>query len=226
MGGCCTRGFNLRLLGIYLPILLTIFYLLDKHVLSSLYIFEPAKLQELCRKSIDLYGGENGNTTLLFEDLTLRLQEEYGTKHVADLDHREWVFNNAGGAMGSMVILHASISEYLIIFGTPLGTEGHSGIHMAHDYFTILTGEQRSVLPHHTEPMIFKPGDQNHMKRGDGNQYILKGYALELAQGWIPSMLPFGFLDTFTSTLDLGNLWRTIYLTGRHMIGQMLVGKF
>ena len=54
---------------------------------------------------------------------------------------------------------------------------------MADDYFTILTGEQRSVLPHQTEPMIFKPGDQNHMKRGDGNQYILKGYALELAQG-------------------------------------------
>ena len=101
MGGCCTRGFNLRLIGIYLPILLTIFYLLDKHVLSGLYIFEPAKLQELSRKSIDLYGGENGNATLLFEDLTLRLQKEYGAKHVADLDHSEWVFNNAGGAMVS-----------------------------------------------------------------------------------------------------------------------------
>ncbi|KAF8423345.1 ERG2/sigma1 receptor-like protein [Tirmania nivea] len=224
---CGCSIFNFRLFfAIYFPLFLSIFYVLDRNVLPKLYIFNPAKLQELCQQSIELYGGENGNTTLLFEDLTGRLQKEYGRKYVADLNHEEWFFNNAGGAMGSMVILHASISEYLIIFGTPLGTEGHTGIHMADDYFTILTGEQRSVLPHQVEPMVFKAGDQNHMKRGDGNQYILKGYALELAQGWIPSMLPFGFLDTFTSTLDWGNLWKTVYLTAKHMIGQMLVGKF
>ena len=39
----------------------------------------------------------------------------------------QWIFVNAGGWMGSMCLLHASLSEYVLLFGTAVDTTGHSG---------------------------------------------------------------------------------------------------
>jgi C-8 sterol isomerase len=127
-------------LGAVLGVLVSLMYMLDSH-LSRVYIFTPTELHALSLQAIEKHGN---NTTGIVSHIVSSLHATHGP-HI-NLDE-EWIFNNAGGAMGAMYIIHASITEYLIIFGTAIGTEGHTGRHTADDYFHILSGEQVAYKP-------------------------------------------------------------------------------
>ncbi|PAV15489.1 C-8 sterol isomerase [Pyrrhoderma noxium] len=142
-------------------------------------------------------------------------------------DSEEWVFNNAGGAMGAMYVIHASITEYLIISGTPLGSEGHTGLYPLDNYFYILRGEQWAFSAGDVEKEVYIPGDVHLLKRGTVKQYKMHedSFALELAQGWIPLMLPFGLADILSSALDPLRFYHTARIIAREMYNNILIGK-
>ena len=206
---------------------------------ARFYIFDPAKLHELARRALITHGHlnvTNGELTPIPQKSpnALRPVIDY---IVADLrktvDPRylttkeEWIFNNAGGAMGAMFIIHASLTEYLIIFGTPLGTEGHTGIHTADDYFHILYGEQWAFPAGALEKEVYRVGSVHFLPKGHSKQFKMHHgcWALEYARGWIPPMMPFGLADTLTSTLDVVTFYHTIRISGREMIRNLFQGK-
>ncbi|KAF9480231.1 ERG2 and sigma1 receptor-like protein [Pholiota conissans] len=206
-----------------LSLLVVLFGWLDT-IKDRWYVFDPDFLHELQLAAID---SSPNDTAGMIKFIMANLTATYPDNKIHINTNEEWVFNNAGGAMGSMYIIHASITEYLIIFGTPLGTEGHTGIHTADDYFHILTGEQWAFRPGALEMEKYTPGMVHLMPRGVAKQYKMhKGcWAMEYARGWIPLMLPFGFADTFTSTLDIPTLYNTVRITGRENIRNLLRGK-
>lgn len=149
------------------------------------YIFDPHSLHELAKAAI-ASAPHPTDTSFMINHIVTNLTATYPSTQIRiNPNQEEWVFNNAGGAMGAMYIIHASITEYLIIFGTPLGTEGHTGLHTADDYFNILVGEQWAFRPGSLEMERYTPGTVHYLPRGTAKQYKMHEgcFALEYARG-------------------------------------------
>jgi C-8 sterol isomerase len=102
--GCC-RCFsfrNLSFLAVFLALFSAVYSFLDAR-LDQFYIFDPEHLHELSQRAIKTHGED---TRSIVNFIVSELETEVGAEHL-NLEE-EWVFNNAGGAMGAMYIIHAS----------------------------------------------------------------------------------------------------------------------
>lgn len=79
--------------------------ILDSGILNSGHIFDHNKLHALAIASIEQHGN---NTRELVGNIidTLRADDSIGPYLSVE---EQWIFNNAGGAMGAMWIVHASV---------------------------------------------------------------------------------------------------------------------
>lgn len=199
------------------------------------YVFDPARLHTIVREVISTPdpnsvqepaaasdGPLTTNTNALFDRLVGELDFAYPGKIA--LGNRKWIFNNAGGAMGQMTFLHVSLDEYLILFGTPIGTEGHSGRYAADVYDILIAGEMWGYVEGDTERSVIRPGEMHHLEGRAAKGYRIPDHAwmLEYARGSIASMIPFGIADTVFSTLDLSVLARTLSGVGSLMLRNAL----
>ncbi len=183
-----------------------------------MYMFDPARLHEIARASVGMPLTES------FAYITDQLDATY-PGHINRKPN--WIFNTACGALGQLTLLHASLSEYIILFGTPIGTEGHSGRYSADVHDFMIDGEMWTYYEGDFEKTVFRPGDAALLERGRSKGYCVKDHAwmLEYARGWIPFMLPTGLADNFFSNLDFRSVYMMFRDYGRLCISEMLKGK-
>lgn len=123
-----------------------------------------------------------------------------------------WVFSNAGGAMIQIKLLHASLNEYILIWGTAIGTEGHSGRNPVEYYDTVLHGEAWYGREGRFEREVYRPGDHIVVRKRESSGIRVDDsvWMVEYARGAVWRLLPFGLADSIFSTLDFATVARTI----------------
>lgn len=97
---------SLAISAIVIALLSAIYLFLDSH-LEWFYIFSPEQLKDVSQRALAAHGNDTTNVVkYIVDELSEKLPGGY-----VNLDE-EWIFNNAGGAMGAMYIIHASKSSF------------------------------------------------------------------------------------------------------------------
>ncbi len=183
------------------------------------YLFDPLKLHEISKKGVGLP----------FEGMVSVVSDELSRTYPGHIETKpNWIFSLAGGATGIMTILHASLSEYVIIFGTPVGTEGFSGRYHIDIYDYVMAGEMRTYTEQHLgEARVSKPGEWQVLNRGQVKGFKLPDavWLLEYGRGPIFTALPMALGDAVFSGMDATTIVRTLWNYGKFVTRELLRGK-
>jgi hypothetical protein len=140
------------------------------------------------------------------------LADEY--PDLIDPEPGRWVGSKAGGILGKVRFLYFSPREYIVIFGSPTGTQGFSGRYKHVDIHKFLLAgriDSYDVESDETEAMSLLPGEHTSLERGRARGLTIHpgSWHIEYGRGAVITTLPFAMVDTLLVSLELESVRRS-----------------
>ncbi|CAA0114677.1 Uncharacterised protein [Mycolicibacterium vanbaalenii] len=126
-----------------------------------------------------------------------------------------WVGSKAGGILGKVRFLHFSPREYLVIFGSPTGTQGFSGRYKHVDIHKFLIAgriDSYDLESDDTAPLPpLLPGERTCLERGHARGLTIHpgSWHIEYGRGAVITTLPFAMVDTLLVSLEVESVRRS-----------------
>ncbi len=179
------------------------------------YRIDPVVLHQVTKGAVGLplYNGE-----LITRTIEL-LAESY--PGLIDPTPGRWVASKAGGVLGKVRFLYFSPREYLVIFGSPTGTQGFSGRYKHIDIHKFLLAGQidsYDVESDATTPLPpLLPGGHTCLERGHARGLTIHpgSWHLEYGRGVVATTLPFAMVDTLLVSLEFASVRRSAVEFGK-----------
>ncbi|ETN85319.1 ERG2 and Sigma1 receptor like protein [Necator americanus] len=153
--------------------------------------------------------------------LTTDLRRSYGATIAAETS---WVALSLGSLQLKALFLHASLTEFIGVIGTPFPTSGRIGMHWSNSTCTVLTGSitRLSDLGHMPSKETFSAG--GNFRHGQFESHIYSFGADTYAVCYGRGVMPVSGLWAATGALASGepfSLARLIYIYGHESFNQL-----
>lgn len=125
-----------------------------------------------------------------------------------------WVGSRAGGILGKVRFVYFSPREYLVIFGSPTGTQGFSGRYkrvQIHKFLLAGRIDSYDLESDDNTAMTLLPGERTCLERGEARGMTIHpgSWHIEYGRGAVVTTLPFAMVDTLLVSLELESVRRS-----------------
>ncbi|MGV0606408.1 isomerase [Mycolicibacterium sp. XJ1904] len=125
-----------------------------------------------------------------------------------------WVASKAGGILGKVRFVYFSPREYIVIFGSPTGTQGFSGRYkrvQIHKFLMAGRIDSYDLESDDNTAMVLLPGERTCLEKGKARGLTIHpgSWHIEYGRGAVATTLPFAMVDTLLVSLELDSVRRS-----------------